>query len=407
MTSSPIDTPNDGALSPASAASGSVSSEPAAVSGGRRSRAFGAGLFRLARNGLFMLTVVLPTSAAAIYYGVLASDLYTSESRFVVRMPQRTQQPSVVGALLQSSGIMRSPDDTFTVHDYMLSRDALRELDRKLQLRNAFGGPTVDGLSRFPWLLGDDSFESLFLYYGKRVSVDFDSASAITVLKASAFSAEKAHAINENLLEMGEALVNQINTRAREDLIKYAAAEVKDAEDKARAAALTLAGFRTDRSVFDPEGQSALQLQLVGKLQDELIATRNQLSQVRTLSPDNPQIDVLDKRTKLIEKDIAAETAKVAGSGNSLSNKASEYQRLALDRDFAGRQLGTALASLESARNEARRKQLYLERIVQPSLPDYAVEPRRLRATAATLVLGLIAWGVLSMVLAGAREHRD
>ena len=55
----------------------------------------------------------------------------------------------------------------------------------------------------------------------------------------------------------------------------------------------------------------------------------------------------------------------------------------------------SALASLETARSEAQRKQLYLERLVQPNLPDMAVEPRRIRSTFTVLALGLVLWGVL------------
>jgi len=38
-------------------------------------------------SGLFVAVVVLPTAASALYYGAVASDLYISESRFVVRSP--------------------------------------------------------------------------------------------------------------------------------------------------------------------------------------------------------------------------------------------------------------------------------------------------------------------------------
>ena len=104
---------------------------------------------------------------------------------------------------------------------------------------------------------------------------------------------------------------------------------------------------------------------------------------------------------------MAAETTKVTGGALSLANKAAEYQRLALEREFADKQLASALASLEQARSEAQRKQVYIERIAQPSLPDIALEPRRLRSIVATFVLGLVAWGILSMLLAGVREHQD
>jgi capsular polysaccharide transport system permease protein len=65
------------------------------------------------------------------------------------------------------------------------------------------------------------------------------------------------------------------------------------------------------------------------------------------------------------------------------------------------------MSSLVDAQNEARRKQAYVERISRPNLPDEALEPRRLRGILATLVLGLVAWGILSMLLAGVREHQD
>jgi len=50
---------------------------------------------------------------------------------------------------------------------------------------------------------------------------------------------------------------------------------------------------------------------------------------------------------------------------------------------------------------------VYLERIAQPSKPDIAMEPRCLRSIFATLMLGLLAWGVLGMLIAGVREHQD
>ena len=65
------------------------------------------------------------------------------------------------------------------------------------------------------------------------------------------------------------------------------------------------------------------------------------------------------------------------------------------------------MTSLQDARNEARRKQAYVERIVQPNLPDEAAEPRRLRGILATLIVGLIAYAIASMLLAGIREHKD
>jgi capsular polysaccharide transport system permease protein len=358
-------------------------------------------------NRLFLLTVALPTILASLYFGLMASDVFISESRFVVRSPQKPA-PTALGALLQGAGFSRSQDDTYTVHDYILSRDALRELDRLYALAKAFGSPQVDRLSRFAGIDPDDSFEALHRYYqGKVVSISIDGVSSITVLRASAFTPQQAHQINEMLLELSENLVNQLNERGRQDMIRFASAEVAAAEESAKAATLAVATFRTQKGVFDPDRQSALQLQLVSKLQDELIATKTQLAQVLALTRDNPQIPSLQKKLEALQSEINVEMANVAGGNRSLSSKSAEYERLVLDRAFADKQLAAAMASLEQARNEAQRKQLYLERIVQPQVPDRAVEPRRVRSVFAVFALGLVAWGVLSLLVAGVREHHD
>ena len=49
---------------------------------------------------LFWSAVVLPTLAAIVYFGFIAADVYISESRFVVRSPER-QTASPLGMLLK------------------------------------------------------------------------------------------------------------------------------------------------------------------------------------------------------------------------------------------------------------------------------------------------------------------
>ena len=360
----------------------------------------------LKANNIFVLTVLIPTALAIIYYGLIASDVYISESRFVVRSPQR-QAATGLGALLQGTGFARSQDDTYSVHDFVMSRDALKELDDQLKVRKSFSSKDADVINRFPGLDWDDSFEAFYRYYKKRVTIDYDTVSSISVLNVRAFTADDAKNINDLLLKIGERLVNNLNDRSRQDLIKVAQQEVSIAEEKAKTAALSLSAFRSNQSVFDPTGQSAAQLQSVGKIREELMSAEAQLAQLVQLSPNNPQIKVLRSRVESLRASAANEAAKVTGSGNSFASKATGFDRLTLEKQFADRQLAAAFASLESAKSESQRKQLYLERLVQPNLPDMAVEPRRIRSVFMIFALGLIAWGVVSLLVASVKEHTD
>jgi capsular polysaccharide transport system permease protein len=358
-------------------------------------------------NGIFLLTVAVPTALAVLYYGTVASDVYISESRFVVRSPQRPAQGGL-GALLQGTVFSRSQDDTYSVHDFIRSRDALQQLDGKLNIRQGYSQPEIDFVNRFPGLeWWDESFEALHRHYLKHVSIDYDTVSSISVLKVRAYSAEQAQKMNAQLLEMGERLVNTMNLRSRQDLIQVAEGEVKQAEDRAKAAAVALSRFRSERGVFDPDRQSALQLQGLARLREDLLLAESQLDQVRRVSPSNPQIPVLQARVTALRKAAAEESQGVTGRQAGLSAKSPVYDRLVLEKSFADRQLATTLAALDSARNEAARKQLYLERLVQPNLPDKAVEPRRLRGVVTVFIIGLLLWGVVGLIVASVREHTE
>lgn len=357
-------------------------------------------------NRLFLLTVVAPTALACVYFGFLASDVYVSEAQFVVRSPDKPAT-SGLGVLLKSVGFSNAGDEIFATQDYVKSRDALRGLNRNNAVEVAFTRPGIFLFDRFNPFGWNASFEDLYDYYLDKISIENDATSSITTLSVKAFSAKDAQRFNTQLLAQAEALVNRLNTRGQNDLVEYAKRETQEAEQAGRNASRELGRYRDQRGVIDPEKQAAVQLQMVSKLQDELIGARTQLSQLRALAPENPQIPVLETRIASLTREIDGALGQVTGASGSLSATAVRYQRLQLEQEFANRRLTAALTSLQEARNEARRQQAYIERIVQPSLPDKAEYPRRLRGILATLMLGLVAFGVLTMLFAGVREHRD
>jgi capsular polysaccharide transport system permease protein len=357
-------------------------------------------------NPLLASTVVIPTFLAILYFGLFASDVYVSESQFVVRSPDKPAATGL-GVLLKSVGFSKAGDEIFVAQEYVQSRDALKELNKGEEIRKTYTKPSISIFDRFNPIGIDGSFEDLFHYFKGKVKVEHDTTSDITTLSVRAYDPRDAQRINGELLDLSEGLVNRLNNRGEADLLTFSQQEVRDAEAAARQASQRLGAFRQRVGVVDPERQAGVQLQLVSKLQDELIGARLQLQQLQALAPENPQIPLLRTRIAGLQRSIDAETGRVAGSQRSLSAAAVQFQRLTLDREYADKRLAAAFASLQEARNETRRKQAYVERTVEPNLPDEAQEPRRLRGILAVFLLGLVAYGILTMLLAGIREHRD
>lgn len=353
---------------------------------------------------LFVIFVIVPTLLSTIYFGLLASNIYISESRYVVRSPERPSS-SGLGLVLAGAGFSNAGEEANAAKAFVESRGALTAINANGAFAKAFSRPEISVFDRFDPLGWDGSFEDLFKYYTSRVRVENDVATGISSLSVRAYTAADAHRINEQLLQMSEQTINRMNQRGRDDMIRFAQLEVDEAQNRARQTGLALAAFRNREGVVDPEMQATAQMAMISKLQDEVISTQTQLNQLQAFTPRNPQIPVFENRLQSLQQAVRKEMGALAGGDRSLAGSAVQYQKLFLEKGFADKQLTSALASLQEARNEARRQQVYVERIAQPNLPDAALEPRRLRGILATLALGLVAWGVASMLMAGIKEH--
>ncbi len=356
------------------------------------------------RDTLFIVTVILPMLVAILYFGFFASDVYVSESRFVVRSPDKPAA-SGLGTILKSAGFATAGDEVYAAQSFAASRDALRAINKNGAFERAYTRPGIFVFDRYNPFGFAGSFEDLYKYFAGKLQLKNDNKTSITTLTVRSYTAEDAYRFNEHLLKLSETTVNRLNERGRKDLIRYAEREVDAAKAQSQSASLALAAYRNQSGVLDPEKQAEVQMQMVSKLQDMLIAAKAELAQLKRFTPQNPRIPVVESQLASVQSEIDQALGKVVGNRRSLAAGAVRYQRLFLETQFADKQLTAALASLESARNESRRQQAYVERIVEPNLPDAPIEPRRLRAILATLALSLIAYGILRMLLAGVREH--
>lgn len=356
---------------------------------------------------LFVAAVFVPTSLSIFYFGIIASDVYISESKFIVRAPQQQVSGSAIGVLLQGTSFARAQDDSYTVQDYIQSRSSIKDIKDELDIIELYKSSDIDIFSRFDFLGFDDSFESFYKYISKRIKVSQNSFSSITSLRIKAFTPKSALDINNLILRNAEELVNELNIRARNDLIRFAKEDVEYAQKRADQDSKNLAEYRNENEIVDPDKQSLIQLQVISKMQDELVKARSLLSQIEVSAPENPQIPSLENMIRSIEEEINNELRKTAGKDESLSSQSPEYQRLVAESLFSEKQLASALLALDSAIAEARKQQFYLERIVDPILPDKAMEPKRISSILATFIISLALWGLISLLLGSIREHRD
>ncbi|MFN9974210.1 MAG: hypothetical protein ACK58T_30355, partial [Phycisphaerae bacterium] len=172
------------------------------------------------RNLIAIVTVIIPMLLASIYYLLLLSDQYVSETRFVIR----SMASSGLGGLsvmTQSQGLARTEDDTHLVSEFLVSRDAVRLLVEKDKLLPALSNPNADMFHSFPSILSGSTREDLYEHFTSFISVQYKAATGITTLKVRAFTPQDAQRRSRALLVHAEEVVNKLNKRARVDAVEF------------------------------------------------------------------------------------------------------------------------------------------------------------------------------------------
>lgn len=361
---------------------------------------------RVRRNRWFVLGVVMPVLLSAIYYFLIASDQYVSESRFVIKAPnQRGGQVSTIANLIQTTGLSAGQEQADQVIDYVRSRAALEGLTKAVPVKQAYGPGQADFISQFPMPWQQDAFEDLYDYYRGKITINRDADTGLVVLRTIAFDGKNAQAINEQLLRQSEALVNELNERARRRAITEAEQRVNEAEQRVTAARKALASYRNQTELVDPLKQAGGIIEIANRLIAERSVLEAQLSTLERLTPDHPSIPTLRQRIASLTREINRQTERIVGGSGAINSKLPNYEALAVEQEFAEQLLVLTRSTLEQARADALKQQFYLERVVNPNRPDLPEYPHALRIVLTIFGFALCLYFIIWMFVVGILEH--
>lgn len=352
-----------------------------------------------------LLTVVgIPTFVAATYFGIFASNIYVSEASFAIRSAQAASQAGGISALLSSPIVSAGSQDSMLVAEYIHSHDMMQRLQQELDIRGHFSSNSIDPLSR---LSAEATEEEMRDYYRNQVTVLYESQSDMLTLNVRSFNPELSHRIARSIINISESLINDISDRMEADALATAHAEVDRAIQKVSAASKALTDFRGSHSSMNPVAESQAQFGVVSLLEQRITEVQAELAEKRAfMRDDSAEVISLRNRLNALTRQLGFEKAKLlGGEDGQSSNLIADYQPLELAQQLAQQQYASALGSLEMARLEAQRKKLYLVTFIEPSLPDEAVEPKRLLDTLTVSIFSFVLFLIGGLMWSALQDH--
>lgn len=355
----------------------------------------------------FVLVFLMPSLSALVYWGFIASPQYVAEARFTVQggEPVQLDAFSVVTGLPS----MMAVQDTQVVTNYIESPSIVRRLQERLDLRSLYGNKDIDWLSRFDTTR---PFDKLADYWKTRTDVSIQLPGGIVTMTTRAFSAEDTLRIANGVLESAEALVNELNRRMMEDNIAASRLEVERAAVRLAKARAAFEAVRNNTGILDPVQAAMSMGTLITTLRGDLLALQQEYdSQVKTISPDAPQMRTMATRIRVIAQQIQQLEARmtnqltVAGAEGVLSGSMTKFSELEVEQRIAEQQYISVASSLELARVMAERNLVYLKTFLRPALPQEARYPRRALNIFIVFVGSFTIWATLCGFISLARNH--
>ena len=358
----------------------------------------------------FLVMVVAPLVAIALYFYLRAEPQYASLTGFTVRQEESGSASAMLGGFAQFAAVSSNTGDTDILHEFIQSQELVARLSERLELAAHFSAAwqndPVFALSP------DPTIEDLLRYWKRMVRVSYDQGTGLVELQVLAFDPAMAQRIAQEIVAQSHTLINELNAAARADLMRFAEADLQDARIRLRLAREALTEFRIRTQIVDPDSDIQGRMGVLNNLQQQLAQA---LIDYDVLAENTNQTDArvvqANRRIEVIRARIAEErqTFTLQGatfSGQDYPTLMAEYENLTVEREFAERDYGLALAALELARDNAARETRYLAVYIRPTLAESAQYPR------AAVILGLafvflgLTWSILTLIIYSIRDRR-
>lgn len=400
----------------------------------------------------FALCVLAPLLLSAWYLWTRAADQYASTLAFSVRQEETSNPLELLSGISALSG--SSSPDTDVLYDFLGSQRLVAEIDAALDLRAIWERPGDPVFALAP----GGAIEDLVAHWERKVRVEYGAGSGLLEVRVLAFAPEDAHRIAQAIYVHAQEMINALSALAREDALGYARLELSEAETRLSAARAALTAFRSAHRIIDPgidlQGKAALLTSLETELAEAEIALA--LAQGGAgVTSKAARVAEAERRVAVLAARLAREragfgalptqdrAAPVPGSvadpvvdqatdqttdqttgqatgqtmgqtmdqainrgGVVTADLVGDYERLAVEQEFAQDAYALARAAFDAARAEVRRQTRYLAAHIEPTRAETARYPERVTLLGLVALFALLGWAVLMLIAYAMRDRR-
>ena len=354
---------------------------------------------------LFKISLLL-TVLSCTYWSFIVSDRFVSTAHLQVNHTDLKATAVDVVSLLSGQTGNNRPDQ-LVLKDYLLSEEVLLKLDAKFNLRQHYSDGDIDIISRMWPIHGE--LEWFYRYYLSKVNIDLDEFSGLLVVSVEAFNPVMSKKITDMLVLEGQVFLNRTEHKLAQSQVDFLDEQVERMGMKAMQARQAVLDFQNKKNLVSPQNTAESTQAIINTLEakaSELEIEKNALSAY--LLPGHASLLQVNQQIKAVQSQIAQQKSKLTSTkAKSLNQLVEEIQRLQAQAIFAEEVYKSALVTLEKGRLETLRTIKIVSLVKPPVMPEYPLQPRRLYNCFVSVVLIWVLAGVLSLLIAVIKDHKE
>lgn len=349
-------------------------------------------MLRRRRRSTFMLTlrllafIIIPTTIAAVYFTMLATPMYSTNSAFQIIKADSAGAAGGAGGLLSGTQFATTPD-AIAVQTYLLSKDAMVRLQEDEGFVEHFSDPSIDILQR---LKADATLEDAHKLFKKRVLIGFDPTEGVVNMEVSAADPEMAVRFSEALIKYAEERVDNLSERKRENQVADAKKAFEDADKERRNAQEALIQLQQS-TLLDPEAYAGSLRGQISTLEQQIVEKEIQLQALLdNARPNKSRVSGVEadiERLKAAKAETEARMNEPMENGMTLAETVSRIQIAQADLATRDAMLQASLEQLRATQAEASSQSRYLTLAVDPIASESPSYPKAFEDTLLTLLI--------------------
>ncbi|WP_164707231.1 hypothetical protein [Arcobacter peruensis] len=350
---------------------------------------------------LFLISLVI----SVIYVGFIKTSFYESSASITIKnLDDSSTTSSLLG--LVSGQTNNSAQDAMILQEYLKSYEVYEKLNKEFNLSKYYESYNIDFLQK---MYSFNSYEDFVELYNKHLTIVYDESSNITKISFFHIDAQKAQEIVVFLINEAEDKLNKYNKQIAQKQLRFIKNETNKQKEILEKSISKLELYQNNEKTLDPNSQAETNSALISELKAKLIENKAKLQKMSKYLT-NSAFEIVDLKREISQIEESTKELRKEQSGTSsktLNKSIFEFEKIKSEVDLNTELYKQSLLQLQSSKIEVNKENKTLQVLVNPNLAQSYSEPKRARELITVILVLSLLYGILSMIGAIIKDHRE